>query len=105
MKSPTSRSLDLLRAEGYRVGVVERYNSFTRQRVDLFGLFDLIAVGRGRVLFVQTTTASNMAARRTKMREADDGTVLTDVLADNSIVELHGWVKRGHRWHCKREIL
>jgi len=104
--SPTARSLDALRKAGYRAAVVERYNAFSRMRVDLFGIFDIVAIGQGRILFVQTTTAGNMASRRTKMLGADNGAILAELAAvPGAVVELHGWVKRGRRWECKREIL
>jgi len=42
--SPTARTLDLLRREQWPlVQVVERWCAFSRRRVDLFGVFDLLA--------------------------------------------------------------
>ena len=42
--SPTARTLDLLRREQWPlVQVVERWCAFSRRRIDLFGVFDLLA--------------------------------------------------------------
>ena len=45
--TPTQRSLAALRDLGYLVEVVEKWNSFTRTRKDLWGWADLLAVERG----------------------------------------------------------
>ncbi len=42
--SPTQRTLKLLRSRGLRCGIVERYNAFTKQRYDLFGFIDIVAL-------------------------------------------------------------
>ena len=63
MTSPTQRSLAHLRALGYRVAIVERWNPFARIRQDLFGVLDLLAVKDGEILGVQVTSGSNVAAR------------------------------------------
>jgi hypothetical protein len=53
--TPTQRSLAALRELGYLVEVVEKWNSFTRTRKDLWGWADLLAIRRGEVLAVQVT--------------------------------------------------
>jgi hypothetical protein len=66
--SPTQRTLARLRADGWLAQVVEHFNVFARRRQDLFGVADVIAVKAGSpILLVQTTTSSNLAARRTKV--------------------------------------
>ena len=67
--SPTSRTLQLLRAANYTAGGVEKWIPQTKQRIDLFGFIDLGALhkdDRG-LLGVQATSGSNHAARRTKI--------------------------------------
>lgn len=34
--------------------MVERYNSFTRQRYDMFGFADIVAVGKNKIIAVQS---------------------------------------------------
>lgn len=103
MSSPTQRSKALMEREGYTVAIVERWNAFAKIRQDLFGFLDLLCVADGKgVVGVQTTSASNMAARRAKIREhvhyaAVEGAGIR--------VELHGWKKVRNRWECKREVL
>lgn len=109
--STLQRSRELLEADGYHVEVVER-NERTRHRVwkvDLFGFLDLLAIRRGEVLGVQTTTSSNMAARVTKIT---DSPLLPRVREAGIRVVVHGWsarvVKRGEaarEWVCRVEDL
>ena len=65
--SPTTRSLDRLRKRGWTPGIVERRcGKFVT--VDLFGFADILAMKHGETpVLIQTTTGSNLAARRTKI--------------------------------------
>lgn len=105
MGSPTQRSLELLRKQGYTVGVVEHWNPFARIRQDLFGFIDLVAVRPGvrGVLAVQTTSGGNVSARLAKIRsEARAGIWLA---AGNAIV-VHGWRKNSkRRWECREVVV
>lgn len=69
MSSPTTRTLKLLRDLGWTVGIVERWIPQARKRSDLWGFADLAALhpAHQSVLLVQTTSASNHAARRAKL--------------------------------------
>jgi hypothetical protein len=120
MSSPTSRSLDLLRKEGFVPAVVERWNTFAGPpdkkckecgknqvgvRQDLFGFADIIAINPQSkvVVLVQTTSGSNMSARRRKM--AGIGEVLLCMTVGFKI-EIHGWSKRANgRYEVNRETL
>jgi hypothetical protein len=109
--SPTSRSLNHLRKAGYLAEVVERFNSFTKRRSDLFGFIDLVAVGNGHTLGIQTTTADHLSARINKIRTECRETALAWVQAGNRII-LHGWQKRAAkpgskalRWTVKEREL
>ena len=63
-------TVKLLRAEGWPlVEVVERWDSFSRRRHDLFTIFDVLAVGPAGTLGVQMTSRGNMASRRRKIAE------------------------------------
>lgn len=89
--------------EGYTVAIVERWNAFAKIRQDLFGFLDLLCVADGKgVVGVQTTSASNMAARRNKIRSH---TNYAAVEGAGIRIELHGWRKVGRRWEVKREVI
>lgn len=88
--SPTQRSLQYLRGGAWRVAVVEKWNPHARIRQDLFGCGDLLAIKPGRrPLLVQATSASNVAARVTKIRELEHLPELLSVFG----LEVHGWAK------------
>lgn len=89
MTSPTERSLKILRNEGWTAQIVERWNPHARVRQDLFGFVDIIAFARDkRPLLVQTTTASNLAARVAKIRSIE---AAAEALRSGFDVQVHGW--------------
>ena len=109
MQTMTKRSADYLKAQGWRVAIVERWNSFAHIRQDLFGFGDIIARKPDGILLVQTTSDSNFSARRHKMlgecREEVQGW-----LEAKGMVALHGWAKKGPRgkrktWTVREEFL
>lgn len=69
--TPTARTLKYLREGlGMTAEVVERFNSFTKTRKDLYGFVDIVAVAEDRgIWFVQATSTDNMAARVHKIRD------------------------------------
>ena len=87
--TPTQRSLAALRDLGYLVEVVEKWNSFTRTRKDLWGWADLLAIRRGEVLAVQVT--SEGVANRVK--KVMDSETIARVREAGVRVEVHGWRK------------
>lgn len=96
--SPTQRSLRHLRDNGFLVQVVESYNAFTKRRLDLFGFIDLLAVAESQLLGIQTTSGSNLSARRNKILGECREQARAWLSAGGRII-LHGWrklkVKRG----------
>jgi hypothetical protein len=86
--SPTQNSLASLRAQGYICWIVEYYNSFSRKRVDMFAAWDLIALRENEVLFVQTTSASNVSARVKKIAGNE---YTPDIRKAGVRLEVHGW--------------
>ena len=107
-QTPTQRSLALLRQRGYWAEKVEQRLTFkgfvTR---DLFGCVDIIAVREGEIIGVQTTSRSNLAARRTKALGCPG---LAVWLAGGGRFVLHGWGKVGARgqrktWQCAEQEL
>lgn len=99
-KSPTARTLERQRKEGWTAQVVEKWNAHARVRIDLFGCLDVVAIGNG-ILGVQATSGSNLAARRTK--SAAEPKLLT-WLASGGRFQLWGWrkLKKSNRWEVRR---
>ncbi len=108
MGSPTQRTLELLRRTGHVADVVERRNPHLRFKThDYIGCIDVIAAGPSGIIAVQTTSGSNLAARRAKVLAEPRAIVW---LKAGGRIFLHGWskrkVKRGGkavRWHCNEE--
>jgi hypothetical protein len=96
--SPTQRSLEKLRADGWRAEVVERWVPGANIRKDLWGWVDILALREGETLAVQTTSASNVAARVRKIEESDS---LYDVRRAGWSIAVHGWRKVGRAWTCR----
>lgn len=91
MTSPTQRSLKYLREQGYTAEVTEKWNQWAKIRQDLFGIIDLVAIKEGVTLGVQTTSYSNMSARRTKILESENYKKLKQA---NWEIQVHGWKKK-----------
>jgi hypothetical protein len=96
---PTQRSLAHVREQGYTAEVVERWNPFARVRHDLFGIIDILAIGNGHTLAVQTTSKGNMAARIRKIEESEH---LPEIIRSGWRLHVHGWAKdKSGRWQVK----
>lgn len=99
--TPTARGVAKLKANGYRVAVVEKWDPHARIRQDLFGIIDLLAIRNGETLAVQTTSSSNVAARMTKIADSE---ATPDIRAAGWRFEVHGWRKgKNGRWQCRVE--
>jgi hypothetical protein len=99
--SPTSRSLAMLKDDGYLCAIVEKWNPHARIRQDLFGVIDILAIRDGETLAVQTTTASNAAARAQKIAEAEATPIMRKA---NWRIHIHGWRKSAAGvWVCNVE--
>jgi len=98
--TPTQRSLSALRELGYLVEVVEKWNSFTRTRKDLWGWADLLAIRRGEVLAVQVT--SEGVANRVK--KVTDSETIGRVREAGVRVEVHGWRKNVKGRYVQRVV-
>ena len=97
--TPTQRSKAYLEKAGYSVAIVEHWNSWCKIRQDLWGFADLLAFRPGvPMMLVQTTTASNLAARRTKLLH--NQYAKRWVQAGGEVV-LHAWARRGARGEKK----
>jgi hypothetical protein len=98
--TPTQRSLAALRELGYLVEVVEKWNSFTRTRKDLWGWADLLAIRRGEVLAVQVT--SEGVANRVK--KVTDSETIARVREAGVRIEVHGWRKNVKGRYVQRVV-
>lgn len=98
--TPTQRSLAALRELGYLVEVVEKWNSFTRTRKDLWGWADLLAIRRGEVLAVQVTS-TGVASRVRKVSESE---TIARVREAGVRVEVHGWSKNSKGRYVQRVV-
>ena len=77
--TPQARAIKALEADDYVVDVVERINRIGKivWRNDLFGCFDLLAIGPvGEVRAIQVTSRSNVSARVKKLTEKEDNAAL-----------------------------
>lgn len=92
MTSPTQRTLAALKAQGLRAGIVERYVDAIKQRFDLFGFIDIVAIAEGETVGIQCTSGSNMANRITKIQE-DCAEQAREVLQAGWRIEVWGWKK------------
>jgi len=84
--------MEYLRGLGYEVDITERYNHHSRQKNDLFGFADLIAIRPGVTLAVQTTTSSNMAARVKTVMSCKLAGLCKEAGWN---IEVHGWALKG----------
>ena len=99
--SPTARTLDLLRREGFIAAVVEKWLPRVNLRQDVWGFGDVLAANPVNrvVLLIQATTADNVAHRLAKAKGKPE---LAAWLRSGGRFEVHGWALRGGRWHVRR---
>lgn len=100
--TPTQRSLAMLRKQGKTCAVTEHWNSFVKRRQDLFGFVDVIAIDE-KMIAIQTTSGTNVAARVEKIKSLDTA---KDWLNAGHRIIVHGWAKRGKAgkrktWTCR----
>lgn len=98
--TPTQRSLKTLRELGYLVEVVEKWNSFTRTRKDLWGWADLLAVRRGEVLAVQVTS-TGVSSRIKKIMDSE---TIGRVREAGIRIEVHGHRKNSKGKYVMRVV-
>ena len=107
MSSPTQRSLQHCRKNGWIAGVVEKWNQWAKVRQDLFGCIDIIVIDdlEQGPLAVQATSGSGHAARR-KKSIAEPRLKLW--LKSPARFEIWSWSQRGPKgkrklWTLRRE--
>lgn len=100
--SPTKRTLDLCRKHGWTVQVVERWCSFSRKRVDLFGVVDVVAMDGKNVIGIQSTSGSNFSSRMTKILAEPRAKLWIE---SGGRLFVHGWRQLAgkRKWECREE--
>ena len=100
--TPTALSTKLMRSRGYIVAGVQQYIHPPGRVVgfyrDLFGLIDLLGIARD-TWAVQTTSASNVAARVAKIQASS---ALGRMQRAGWRIEVHGWEQSvDGRWELR----
>jgi hypothetical protein len=95
--------MDEARKLGFVAGVVERFNSFTKRRNDLFGFADLVLMQPGvGIVAVQATSGDHHADRKAKLLAEPR---CRTWIESGGIAELWTWAKQGERGKAKRWTL
>lgn len=96
--TPTTETIKKLKRDGYTVAIVEKWNAFAKIRQDLFGFIDVLAIRKGEILGIQTTSRANVNARIKKSLASPH--LKTWLLAGGRF-EVWGWSKKGKRGQRK----
>ena len=99
--SPTQRSLAYLRAQGYTVAVVEKWNPYARIRQDLWGIIDILGIRKGETVGVQTTSGGNVSARVHKIAESEH---IDAIRRAGWRIVVHGWRKGKNGRYTLQEV-
>ena len=104
-KSPTARTLQEMRKLGYQADVVERWIAAIKQRKDLFGFIDVLAIKGETTVAIQSTTGNHHAERVAKILAHPN---FPACIAAGWVVEVHSWTKAGGKgkrklWECRKE--
>lgn len=91
MTSLTQKTIAIYTEKGYVCDVVESYNAFTKRKKDLFGIFDVLAIGNGETIGIQLTSKSNMSARIKKISNSE---FLPELLKSKWRIVVIGWFKK-----------
>ena len=87
-----------LEDKGYTVEKTEYFNFFSKRRMDLLGIGDLLALNGKEILLVQVTSRDNLSTRRRKARENEK---LKLWLKAGGNFILHGWDNYKRRLRIK----
>lgn len=99
--SPTQLSLKELRKTCQTVQVVEVWNPHVRQRKDLFGFIDILAISEaGETIAVQSTSWGNISSRAAKIADSEH---VASVRKAGWRILIHGWRKneKSNRYELK----
>jgi len=91
-KSPTQRTLEKMKKEGYLCAIVEKFNSFIKVRQDLFGFIDILAIREKEICGIQATSKSNLSGRINKICTHKN---FEAVRKSGIKIIIHGWDEDG----------
>ena len=94
--SPAQLTLKEMRKRGYRAEVTERWIPGANIRKDLYGFVDVLCVGLGDTIAIQSTSLPNISTRCRKITE-DCSEQLRDIRDSGWTVLVHGWKKNDDR--------
>jgi hypothetical protein len=119
----TQKSLNFLRDRGEIPDVVEHYvqrpwsdkkrkgDAIPGYRKDMFGIIDIVSIGIKGIRFYQVTSASNIMSRIKKIMDAsvhkfnrqldESGRIAESMIYGGAELFVHGWEKKGNRWHLR----
>ena len=86
---------------GYKVAIVERWNPYAKIRQDLYGFIDLLCVGNGETVAVQTTSGSNVSARVKKIAEHENVSAVRNA---GWRILVQGWRKNAAGKYVMRQV-
>jgi hypothetical protein len=88
-----------MRERGFYAEVTEHWNQWARKRKDLFGFIDILCLGAdGSIVGVQSTSASNISARVSKIA---DSPLVGRVRSAGIRIVVQGWRKVKGRWQVR----
>ncbi len=97
----TQKTVDRYRKQGYLCQNVEKYNSFTRRKNDLFSFIDVLCVKKDSIIGIQTTSKDNMSSRKKKILEHENYSI---VKSSGIRIIVHGWKKEKNGRYSLTEI-
>jgi len=89
-ESPSSRTMKLMRSQGYLCAVVEKWIEARKIRQDLYGYIDILAIKGAETIGIQAT-ASGVSARLEKILNHEN--LVPWLEGDSRQLEIHGWRK------------
>lgn len=107
-KTPTARTLEALRADGYLTQVVERWVPQAMKRIDLFGCIDLVSIQGVATVGIQACAGASHSERVKKAKA--EPRLVQWLSADGNKFEVWSWKKKGARgkrklWEVRIEQL
>ena len=95
MSSNLSRTLKVMRDEGYTCDVVERFIHQIRIRKDAFGFIDMIALKPNEIIAVQVCSYSSHGTHRKKLLALENTKLW---LQAGGKIQIRSWRKIKNKW-------
>lgn len=89
--SNTQRTLAYLKDSGYMTAMAERWVEAIKCRIDMFGFIDIVAVGHGHILAVQSCAGDKFAEHDRKILGSEKARKW--MIDGNAPIMLIGWRK------------